>query len=135
MIISKLNGRVLSSENDQECVLWRKDGGYIRSVSRMDYVLGIYGGHREPGHPVVLSEIRKEDDMSQQFDERPAVSLHNVQSVTIQFVCAPCTWQFTLLEQWTMACNSYELAYCGGVSLDDNIPCDVFTCNVGSAPN
>ena len=30
-----------------------------------------------------------------------------------------------------MACNSYELAYCGGVSLDDNIPCDVhvFTCS------
>ena len=24
-----------------------------------------------------------------------------------------------------MACSSYELAYCGGVSLDDNIPCDV----------
>ena len=34
-----------------------------------------------------------------------------------------------------MACNSYELAYCGGVSLDDKIPYDVFTCNVGSAPN
>ena len=83
MIVSKLNGKVLSSENDQESVLWRKDGGYIRSASRMDYVLGIYGGHREPGYPVVLSEIRMFDDMSQQFDERPAVSLPNVQSVTI----------------------------------------------------
>ena len=101
MIVSKLNGRVLSSENDQESVLWRKDGGYIRSASRMDYVLGIYGGHREPGYPVVLSEIRIFDGMSQQFDERPAVSHHNVQSVTL-FVCANCTWQFTfnaLLEQ------------------------------------
>ena len=95
IIVSKLNGRVLSSENDQkpseECVLWRKDGGHVRSVSRMDYVLGIYGGHREPGYPVVLSEIRKDDYMSQQFDERPAVSLHNVQRVSIQFVCAHCT--------------------------------------------
>ena len=74
VIVSKLNGRVLSSENDQESVLWRKDGGHIRSVSRKDYVLGIYGGHREPGYPVVLSEIRKADDISQKFDERPAVS-------------------------------------------------------------
>ena len=85
MIVSKLNGRVLSSENDQkpsnECVLWRKDGGNIRSESRKDYVLGIYASHREPGYPVVLSEIRKHDDMNQQFDERPAVSLRNVQSV------------------------------------------------------
>ena len=90
MIVSKLNGRVLSSENDQkpskESVLWRKDGGHIRSVSRMDYVLGIYGGHREPGYPVVLCGIMKDDDMSQMFDERPAVSLHNVQSSSIQFI-------------------------------------------------
>ena len=84
-VVTKLNGRVLSSENDQrpskECVLWRNDGGHMRSVSRKDYVLGIYGGHREPGYQVVLSGIRKDDDMSQQFDERPAVSLRNVQSV------------------------------------------------------
>ena len=83
MIVSKLNGRVLSSENDQkpskECVLWRKDGGNIRSESRKDYVLGIYAGHREPGNPVILSEIRIFDDMSQQFDERPAVSFCMVQ--------------------------------------------------------
>ena len=85
MIVSKLNGRVLSSENNQkcskECVLWRKYGGYIRSESRKDYmyVLGIYAGHREPGYPVVLREIRIFDDMSQQFDERPAVSLCMVQ--------------------------------------------------------
>ena len=82
-IVSKLNGRVLSSENDQklskECVLWRKYGGHIRSVSRMDYVLGIYGGHREPGHPVVLCGIIRDDDTSQKFDERPAVSLCMVQ--------------------------------------------------------
>ena len=95
MIVSKLNGRVLSCQNDQkpseECVLWRKDGGHIRSVSRKDYVLGIYGGHREPGYPVVLCGIVKDDDMSQQFDERLAVSLHNVQSVSIQFECAHCT--------------------------------------------
>ena len=82
MIVSKLNGRVLSSGNDQkECVLWRKDGAHIRSVSRKDYVLGIYGGHREPGYPVVLCGIRKDEDMSQQFDERPAVSL----TCTIQY--------------------------------------------------
>ena len=58
MIVSKLNGRVLSSENDQkcskDCVLWRKYGGNIRSESRKDYVLGIYGGHRDPGYPVVF---------------------------------------------------------------------------------
>ena len=83
MIVSKLNGRVLSSENDQkpskECVLWRKDGGHVMSVSRMDYVLGINGCHGERGYPVVLSGIMKDDDMSQQFDERPAVSLCNMQ--------------------------------------------------------
>ena len=83
MIVSKLNGRVLSSENDQklseECVLWRKDGGYFRSVSRKDWMLAITGGHRDPGYPVVLCGIMKDDDMSQQFDERPAVSLCNVQ--------------------------------------------------------
>ena len=85
MIFSKLNGTVLSSENNQkcskECVLWRKYGGYIRSESRKDYMyaLGIYADHREPGYPVVLREIGIFDDMSQQFDERPAVSLCMVQ--------------------------------------------------------
>ena len=77
LIVSELNGKVLSCESGEkpskDSVLWKKDGGHIRSVPRENYVLGISGGHREPGKPVVLCGMRK-DDMSQMFDERPAVS-------------------------------------------------------------
>ena len=76
MIVSKLNGKVLSCDSGEkpskDSVLW-KDGDHIRSVPRENYVLGISGGHREPGYPVVFCGMKK-DDMSQVFDERTAVS-------------------------------------------------------------
>ena len=81
LIVSKLNGKVLSCESGEkpskDSVLWKKDGDHIRSVPRENYVLAISGGHREPGYPVVLCGMKK-DDMSQMFDERPAVSPCNV---------------------------------------------------------
>ena len=84
MIVSKMNGKVLSSENDQthskESLLWRKDGDNITSASRKGYVLRIYEGHIEPGYPVVLCRTMWHDDTSEQFDERPAVS--NAQHTT-----------------------------------------------------
>ena len=74
LIVSKLNGKVLSCESGEkpskDSVLWKKDGDHIRSVPRENNVLGISGGHREPG---VLCGMKK-DDMSQVFDERTAVS-------------------------------------------------------------
>ena len=77
LIVSKLNGKVLSCDNSKqpskESLLWKKDGDHIMSVQRENFALRISGGIREHGYPAVLCK-RQEDDRSQMFDERPAVS-------------------------------------------------------------
>ena len=84
LIVSKLNGKVLSCDNSKqpskESLLWKKDGDHIMSVQRENFALGTSEGNREHGYPAVLLE-KQEDDRSQMFYERPAVSPCNGSSM------------------------------------------------------
>ena len=95
LIVSKLNGKVLSCDNSKqpskESLLWKKDGDHIMSVQRENFALRISGVIREHGYPAVLRK-RQEDDRSQMFDERPAVSPCEMVTLCVNHLCILTKW-------------------------------------------